>query len=72
MMAPLKAVLGSVFFFMLATLVYFFMIFRAAGQRNAAIGLMAILSKTVLNPSYWVAFAVTLLVGWRVAIWLAR
>ncbi|MGH9757850.1 MAG: hypothetical protein ACRD4M_08940 [Candidatus Acidiferrales bacterium] len=72
MMAPLKAVLGSVFLFGLATLVYLFMLFRGAGQRNAAIGLMTILSKTVWNPAYWIAFAVTLWVGWRVTFWLAR
>ena len=69
---PMRAILGSVVFFVLASFVYVAMLFRAAGKRNAAIGMMSILSVTVLNPYYWMAFAITLWIGWRLAGWLAH
>lgn len=71
-MQPMKAILGSVVFFAMASFVYLAVLFRAAGKRNAAIGIMAILSSTILNPFYWIAFAITLWIGWRLATWVAH
>ncbi len=71
-MQPMKAILGSVVFFAMASFVYLAVLFRAAGKRNAAIGVMAIMSRTVLNPYYWMAFAITLWIGWRLAAWVAH
>lgn len=48
----MKAILGSVLFFAMASVVYVGLLFRAAGQRHAALGLSAILSRTLLNPYY--------------------
>lgn len=71
-MQPMKAIVGSVVFFALATFVYLVVLFRAAGKRHAAIAMSAILSYTILNPYYWIAFAITLWIGWRLAAWLAH
>ena len=68
----MKAILGSVLFFAMASVVYVGLLFRAAGQRHAALGLSAILSRTLLNPYYWIAFAITLWIGWRLAARLAH
>jgi len=65
----MKAVLASVAIFGIGTLVYLAMMFRQAGKPNAAIGLTAVASRTVLNPLYWLLFAAVLFVGWRIAIW---
>lgn len=71
-MQPMKAILGSVLFFALASFVYVVVLARAAWQQHAALGLMAILSRTLLNPYYWIAFAITLWIGWRLAARLAH
>lgn len=71
-MQPMKAILGSVLFFAMASFVYVGFMLRAAGKRNAALGLSAILSRTLLNPYYWVAFAIVLWIGWRLAVRLAH
>lgn len=71
-MQPMKAILGSVLFFAMASVVYVGVLFGAAGRRHAALGLSAILSRTLLNPFYWIAFAITLWIGWMLAARLAH
>lgn len=68
----MRVIGGAVLLFIIGTIIYLAMLFRSTGQRHAVLGLSAIATKTILNPYYWIAFAVVLFCGWRLAAWMGR
>lgn len=66
----MKAVLLAILLFAIGSLIYVVSLFRGAAKRGGAVRLSALLAHTVLNPIYWVVFAVVLFAGWKLAaIW---